>query len=162
MKCGAGEGWRRPFGRIMWETKNFWRVKEAKNSLQTIKRRKANWIGHILRRNCLLKHLVEGQVEGRIEVRRNRWRIRKLLLHDLKEKGGYWKLKGEAYRTLWRTGFGIGYGNVKTDNRMFASINYLVFILLFSVRYELIICMMCIIWRLRRAELYIDVNLPLW
>jgi hypothetical protein len=36
--------------------------------LQTIKRRKANWIGHILRRNCLLKHVIEGKREGRIEV----------------------------------------------------------------------------------------------
>jgi hypothetical protein len=25
-----------------------------------------NWIGHILRRNCLLKHVIEGKVEGRI------------------------------------------------------------------------------------------------
>jgi len=30
------------------------RVKEKRNILHTIKRRKANWIGHILRSNCLL------------------------------------------------------------------------------------------------------------
>jgi hypothetical protein len=30
------------------------RVKEKRNILHTIKRRKANWIGHILRRNCLI------------------------------------------------------------------------------------------------------------
>jgi hypothetical protein len=30
--------------------------------------RKANWIGHILHRNCLLKHVIEGKTEGRIEV----------------------------------------------------------------------------------------------
>jgi hypothetical protein len=29
-----------------------------------IKRRKANWIGHILRRNCHLKHVTEGKTEG--------------------------------------------------------------------------------------------------
>jgi len=34
----------------------------------TIKRRKANWIGHILRRNCLLKHVNEGKMEVRREV----------------------------------------------------------------------------------------------
>ena len=34
------------------------RVKEQRNILHTIKRRKANWIGHILRRNCLLKHVI--------------------------------------------------------------------------------------------------------
>jgi hypothetical protein len=50
------------------------RVKEERNILHTIKRRKANWIGHILRRNCLLKQVIEGKLEGRIEmtVRRGR------------------------------------------------------------------------------------------
>jgi len=42
------------------------RVKEERNILHTIKRRKANWIGHILRRNCLLKHTFEGKVECRM------------------------------------------------------------------------------------------------
>ena len=37
------------------------RFKEETNILQTIKRRKANWIGHILRRNCFLKHIIEGK-----------------------------------------------------------------------------------------------------
>jgi hypothetical protein len=41
-------------------------VKEERNILPEIKRRKANWIGHILRRNCLLKHVIEGKLEGRI------------------------------------------------------------------------------------------------
>jgi hypothetical protein len=67
------------------------RVKEERNILQIIKRRKANWIGHILRRNCLLKHVIEGKIEGRIEVtgrRRRRRRRRMQLLKDLKEKRG--------------------------------------------------------------------------
>jgi hypothetical protein len=29
------------------------------------KRRKANWIGYTLRRNCLLKHIVEGKIKGK-------------------------------------------------------------------------------------------------
>jgi len=34
----------------------------------------------------------------------------KQLMDDLKENGGYWKLKGEALdRFVWRTGFGRGY-----------------------------------------------------
>jgi hypothetical protein len=41
------------------------RVKEERNIVHTIERRKANWIGHILRRNCLLKHVIEGKLEGR-------------------------------------------------------------------------------------------------
>jgi hypothetical protein len=62
------------------------RVKEERNTLHTIKRRKANWIGHILRRNCLLKHVIEGKLEGRIELTGRRGRRRKQLLDDLKER----------------------------------------------------------------------------
>jgi hypothetical protein len=39
------------------------RVKEERNILHTVKGRKANWIGHILRRNCLLKQVIEGKRE---------------------------------------------------------------------------------------------------
>jgi hypothetical protein len=42
------------------------RVKEERNIVHTIKRRKANWIGHILCRNCLLKHVIEGKLQDRI------------------------------------------------------------------------------------------------
>jgi hypothetical protein len=62
------------------------RVKEDRNILHTIKRRKANWIGHKLRRNCLLKHVIVGKLEGRTG---RRGRRRKQLLDDLKEKRGY-------------------------------------------------------------------------
>jgi hypothetical protein len=41
------------------------RVKGEKNILQTIKCRKAKWIGHILRRNCLLQHTIEGNIKGK-------------------------------------------------------------------------------------------------
>jgi hypothetical protein len=41
-------------------------VKEEGNILHTIKQRKADSIGHILRRNRLLKHVIEGQIEGSI------------------------------------------------------------------------------------------------
>jgi hypothetical protein len=89
------------------------RVTEERNILHTIKRRKANWISHILRRNCLVKHVIEGKLEGRIEMTGRRGRRRKHLLDDLKEKRRYWKLKEEALdRTLWRTRFGRGYGPV--------------------------------------------------
>ena len=40
-------------------------VKEERNIVQTIHRRKSNWIGHVLHRNCLLKHVIEGKIEGR-------------------------------------------------------------------------------------------------
>jgi hypothetical protein len=44
------------------------RIKEERNILRTIRRTKANWIGHIVRRNCFVKHVIEGKIEGRIEV----------------------------------------------------------------------------------------------
>jgi hypothetical protein len=66
-----------------------------------------------LRRNCLLKHIIEGKIEGRIVVTGWWRRRRKQLLDELKEKRGYWKLKGEALDgTLWRTRCGRGYGPV--------------------------------------------------
>jgi hypothetical protein len=43
------------------------RVKEERNIVHTIKRRKANWIGHILRKNCLLKHVIEGKIEQKLQ-----------------------------------------------------------------------------------------------
>jgi hypothetical protein len=77
-------------------------------------------MGHILRRNCLLKHVFEGKIQVRIEVTGRRGRRRKQLLDDVKEKRGYCKLKEEALdRTLWRTRFRRAYGPVvKTDYRM--------------------------------------------
>jgi hypothetical protein len=52
------------------------------------KRRKSNWIGHVLCRNCLLKHVVEGKIERRIEMTGQRRKRRKQLLDDFKETGG--------------------------------------------------------------------------
>ena len=40
------------------------RVKEQRNILHEISKRKANWIGHILRRNCLLQRGIEGKIKG--------------------------------------------------------------------------------------------------
>jgi len=39
------------------------RVKEHRNMLHEIRKRKANWIGHILRRNCLLQRVIEGKIK---------------------------------------------------------------------------------------------------
>jgi hypothetical protein len=38
-------------------------VKEVEKTLRAITRKNANWIGHILRKNCLLKHVIEGKME---------------------------------------------------------------------------------------------------
>ena len=88
-------------------------VKERLNILHEIGKRKANWIGHILRRNCLLKRVTEGKIQEGIEVTGRRGRRRKKLLDDLKERGGYSHLKEEALdRTMRRACFGRGYGPV--------------------------------------------------
>jgi hypothetical protein len=86
------------------------RIKEERNIIRKINRRKTSWIGYILRRKYLLKYVIEGKIEKKIEVTGRRVMRRKQLLDDLKEKRGYWKLKEEALdRTLWRTRFGRGY-----------------------------------------------------
>jgi hypothetical protein len=89
------------------------RVKERRNILHEIRKRKANWIGYILRRNCLLQRVTEGKIQGGIEVTGRQGRRRRKLLDDLKERREYSHLKEEALdRTMWRAGFGIGFGPV--------------------------------------------------
>jgi hypothetical protein len=62
------------------------RVKEQINIVREISKRKANWIGHILRRNWLLQQVIEGKIKGGIEVTGRRGRRRRNLLDDLKER----------------------------------------------------------------------------
>ena len=74
---------------------------------------RSDWIGCILRRNCLLKQVIEGKIKGEMEVARRRGRRRKMLLDDLKDRRGYSHLKEEALdRTMWRHRFGGGFGPV--------------------------------------------------
>ena len=85
--------------------------------LHEIRKRKANWIGHILRRNCLLKQVIEGKIKGEMEVTRRRGRRCRKLLDDLKDRRGYSHLKEEALdRTMWRNRFRGGYGPVARQN----------------------------------------------
>jgi hypothetical protein len=87
--------------------------KERRNILHILERRRANRIGHILRKNCLLKHVIEGKIQGRIETTGRRGRGRKQLLDNLKKARGYWKLKEkELDRALWKIRFGRVYGPV--------------------------------------------------
>ena len=93
------------------------RVNERRNILQEIRKRKVNWIGHIIRRNCRLKQVMEGKIKGDMEVARRRGRRRKKLLDDLKDKRGYSHFKEEALdRTIWRHRFGGGFGPVVRQN----------------------------------------------
>ena len=79
------------------------RVKEHRNILHEIRKRKANWIGHILRRNCLLRTITEGKIQGEIEVTGIQGRRGRKQLDDLKKRRGYSHLKEEALdRTMLR------------------------------------------------------------
>jgi hypothetical protein len=89
------------------------KVKEQCNILHDIRKQKLIWIGHILRRNCLLHQVIEGKIKGAIEVTGRRGRRRRKLLVDLKERRGYSHFKEEALdRTMWRPRFGRGFGPV--------------------------------------------------
>ena len=72
------------------------RVKEERNILHTVKRRKADWIGHILHRDCLEKHIIEGKIGGGTQVTEIQGRRRNQLLDRLKKTRGYWNFKEEA------------------------------------------------------------------
>ena len=93
------------------------RVNEQRNILHEIRKRKANWIVHILHRNCLLKWVIEGKIKGEMEVTRRRGRRRKKIVDDLKDRRGYSHLKEEALdRTMWRNRLGGGFEPVVRQN----------------------------------------------
>jgi hypothetical protein len=88
------------------------RVKEQRNILHEISKGKANWIGHILSRDCLLQQVIEGKIKGGgLEVKGRRGGRRRKLLDDLKKRRRYSHVKEEALdRTMWRARFGRDYG----------------------------------------------------
>jgi len=68
LKYGTGEGWRRSVGPIVWKTKKN-NVESSRTGISYIKKgRKDNWIGHVLLRNCLMKHSTAGKIQERIDV----------------------------------------------------------------------------------------------
>jgi hypothetical protein len=98
---------------IIWEMKCYLRVNEQRNILHEIRKRTANWIGHILPRNCLLK---QGKIKWEMGVSRRQGR-RKKILDDLKDRRGYSHLKEEALdRTMWRNRFGREFRPVVRQN----------------------------------------------
>jgi hypothetical protein len=79
-------------------------------NVSVLRKRKANWIGQILRRNCLLQRVIEGTIKTGIEVTGRRGRRSRKLVDNLKERRGYSHLKEEALdRTTWRARFGKGF-----------------------------------------------------
>ena len=111
------------------------RVKEQRNILHEISKRKANWIGHILRRNCLLQRVFEEKIKGEMEVARRRGRRRKKLLDDLKDRGVYFQLKEDAIDlTMWRAGFGRGFGPVVRETTKWMNIHTHIYICSYCIK----------------------------
>jgi len=113
--------WRR-MEKIIWTDRMrneevLFRVNEQRNILDEIRKRKNNWIGRILHRNCLLKQVIEGKIKGEIEVTRRRGRRRTKLLDGLKDRRGYSHLKEEALDcTICKNRFGGGFEPVVRQN----------------------------------------------
>ncbi|KAJ4438869.1 hypothetical protein ANN_14822 [Periplaneta americana] len=74
-------------------------VGEGRMMLKLIRKRKRNWLGHWLRRNCLLKYALEGMVNGRRVWNRRRYQM----IDDIKICGLYAENKRKAEnRKDWR------------------------------------------------------------
>jgi hypothetical protein len=113
--------WRR-MEKIIWtdHVRNEEVLLEKRNILNEISKGKANWIGHILRRNCLLQQVIKGKIKGGIGVTERRGGRCRKLLDDLKKGRGSSHLKDEALdRTMWRTLFGRGFGPVMRQTTNF-------------------------------------------
>jgi hypothetical protein len=90
LKCVAGERWRSVSPYQVRNGVVLRGVKVERNILQILNRRKTTWIGHILRKNCLLKHVIEGNIEGRIQIIKSRGRRcsnYRMILRKLEESG---------------------------------------------------------------------------
>ena len=75
------------------------RMGDGRIMLELIKKRKSNWLGHWLRRNCLLKHALEGMVNGKkVRGRRRYQMIDNIMINGLYEDT---KRKAEK-RVEWR------------------------------------------------------------
>ena len=91
--------WQRRMEKISWtdhmrNEEVLLRVKEHRNILHEISKREANWIGHILHRNCLLQRVIEGKIKGGIEVTTK---------YEEQDVGSYWMTLMKGKDTLiWR------------------------------------------------------------
>ena len=69
------------------------RIGEKRTLLNYTLRRKSDWIGHILRRNCLVHDAIQGQMTEMEGIRRRR---RTQLFDDFRNRRRYWELKEKA------------------------------------------------------------------
>jgi hypothetical protein len=109
----GAETWKfRPVDQQLVKSYEMWCWKRM-DIVHEMSTRKANWIGHILRRNCHLQQGTEGKIGGGIEVTGRLGSRRRKLLDNLKERRGYSRQKEEALdRTMLRARFGKCFGPV--------------------------------------------------
>jgi hypothetical protein len=68
--------------------------------------------------------MIEGKIEGRIEVTGRQRRRRKQILDGIMETREYWKMKAEALdRALWRSRLGRGCGSLVRQT----AVRYIIF-----------------------------------
>jgi len=78
-------------------------VQEQRSLVHVIKQRQANWIGHVLRHDCLLKTVLEGKIEGKRPRGKPRRKMLDLLMEQEEKKISYEELKrGAQSRVGWR------------------------------------------------------------
>jgi len=84
MWCGSGARWRKSAGQYTCQMKKsrVWWKHNAVCMVHVIEQRQANWIGHVLRHDCLLKTVLEGKLEGK----RTWWKPRRKKLNLLMEQ----------------------------------------------------------------------------
>ena len=78
-------------------------VQEQRSLVHVIKQRQANWIGHVLRHDCLLKTVLDSKMEGKWTRGKPRRKMLDLLVEQEDKKINYEDLKRRAeHRTKWR------------------------------------------------------------
>jgi hypothetical protein len=101
------------------------RIKEQRNILHGINKRKANLIFSHFALKLLYTRSYWRKDKGGIEVTGRQGRRRRKVLDELKERRGYYHLKEEALdRTMWRAGFGRGFGPVVRQTTKYMSTQY--------------------------------------
>ena len=73
-------------------------VAEGRKMLELINNKKSNWLGHWLRRNCLLKDALEGMVNGKKVLGRRRYQM----IDNIMINGLYEDTKRKAEKRLER------------------------------------------------------------
>jgi hypothetical protein len=86
LKYGDEEEWEMSWTDHARKKKVLRSAKEEWNILHKKNRRKALWIGHVLRRKCLLKYIIEGKIGRGMRVTGRRGVRSKQALDDIKER----------------------------------------------------------------------------